>query len=399
MHQKNKSFDFTSFYFKFSEYYPNLKQPDNKFLEWFIGFSEGEGSFILAKRGDLAFVVTQSTINVKSLNYIKDNLGFGKVIKQSVKQNTHRFIVQDLKNLYRQVLICKFLITFFLILTIILNYYFWDITADWVYCILVTPVIIYTNPENQKQSVVKDNWLKSGVYRWINKVNGKTYIGSSKNLSTRLIQYYGKSLVNKKSISLIYQAILKYEHKNFSLEILEYCEKKEVLTREQYYLDLLNPEYNILQIAGSPLGRILPLETRIKIAKSKLGSSHSEETKALMSEIAKGRLFSDITRARLSLTRKGKKLSLETITKMSVAKLGIKLSQETKDKIKAYQSTRVKQPVPGTQISVTDLNTNETIIYESMRKAAIALGTNHNTIRNYLNSNKPYKERYLLVIV
>ena len=37
------------------------------------------------------------------LNYIKDNLGFGRVIKQSIKQNTHRFIIQDFKNLY---LIC-----------------------------------------------------------------------------------------------------------------------------------------------------------------------------------------------------------------------------------------------------------------------------------------------------
>lgn len=100
---KNKSFDFTSFYSKFSEFYPNLKHPSNKFLEWFIGFSEGEGSFIVAKRDDLSFVITQSTSDIKSLNYIKDNLGFGRVIKQSIKQNTHRFVIQDIKNLY---LIC-----------------------------------------------------------------------------------------------------------------------------------------------------------------------------------------------------------------------------------------------------------------------------------------------------
>jgi hypothetical protein len=37
------------------------------------------------------------------LYYIKDTLGFGSVIKQSVKQNTHRFIIQDYKNIY---LIC-----------------------------------------------------------------------------------------------------------------------------------------------------------------------------------------------------------------------------------------------------------------------------------------------------
>jgi Cytochrome C and Quinol oxidase polypeptide I/LAGLIDADG endonuclease len=103
VNKKNRSFDFSAFYSKFYEYYPNLQKPSIHFLEWFIGFSEGEGSFILAKRGDLAFVVVQSTTDVKCLNYIKDTLGFGSVIKQSVKQNTHRFVVQDFKNLY---LIC-----------------------------------------------------------------------------------------------------------------------------------------------------------------------------------------------------------------------------------------------------------------------------------------------------
>ena len=100
---KRKTFDFSLFFSKFKENYPNLEQPSSRFLKWFIGFSEGEGSFILAKRGDLSFVITQSTIEIQSLNFIKDNLGFGKVIKQSIKQNTHRFIIQDTKNIF---LIC-----------------------------------------------------------------------------------------------------------------------------------------------------------------------------------------------------------------------------------------------------------------------------------------------------
>lgn len=99
---KNK-FDFSLFYKKYNEIYPNNKKPPLEFLEWFIGFSEGEGSFILAKRGDLSFVITQSTLDIQVLNYIKDHLRFGKVIQQSVKQKTHRFIVQDIKNLF---LIC-----------------------------------------------------------------------------------------------------------------------------------------------------------------------------------------------------------------------------------------------------------------------------------------------------
>jgi len=92
-------FNFTSFYSYFNKLYPN-KAPDRKFLEWFLGFAEGEGSFIVPKRGDLAFVVTQSTADVKTLYYIKENLGFGKVIIQSKKQKTHRFVVQDIQNLY-----------------------------------------------------------------------------------------------------------------------------------------------------------------------------------------------------------------------------------------------------------------------------------------------------------
>lgn len=102
--KKNTTFNFTFFYKKFDIIYPNLIKPSKSFLEWFIGFSEGEGSFILAKRGDMSFVVTQSCYDVKVLNYIKDNLCFGKVIVQSSRQKTHRYLVQDIKNIS---LICE----------------------------------------------------------------------------------------------------------------------------------------------------------------------------------------------------------------------------------------------------------------------------------------------------
>jgi len=127
---------------------------------------------------------------------------------------------------------------------------------------LISPVIIYKNPDNQKESIIKDNLNKSGVYRWTNKVNGKIYIGSSINLANRLKQYYGKRLASLKNVSLIYKALLKYGHTNFTLEILEYCNKQDSIKREQYYIDLLEPEYNIFSIAGSPLGRKLSLEIK-----------------------------------------------------------------------------------------------------------------------------------------
>ena len=97
---QNKSFDFSFFYNEFTKVYPDKNKPNSLFLEWLIGFSEGEGSFCLAKRGDLSFVITQSSSDLKVLNYIKNNLCFGAIIVQSKKQETHRYVVQDKKNIY-----------------------------------------------------------------------------------------------------------------------------------------------------------------------------------------------------------------------------------------------------------------------------------------------------------
>ena len=90
---KTNNFDFTMFYIKHKIYLPNTDRPSIKFLTWFVGFTEGEGSFIVNNRGDLAFIVTQSTSDIKVLDHIKEILGFGKVISQSIK--TSRYITQN----------------------------------------------------------------------------------------------------------------------------------------------------------------------------------------------------------------------------------------------------------------------------------------------------------------
>jgi len=98
---------------------------------------------------------------------------------------------------------------------------------------------VYPNADGYQATILKENKGKSGIYRWTNNINGNTYVGSSVDLSRRLRQYYGKRLQNLEHISLIYLAIIKFGHYNFTLEILEYCESADVLEREQYYLNLL----------------------------------------------------------------------------------------------------------------------------------------------------------------
>ena len=91
-------FNFSQFSKEFKKTHTNSKIPETSFIEWLVGFTEGDGSFIVSSRGNLMFVITQSTLDIQVLYYIKQQLGFGRVIKQG--QNTSRFIVQDIKNLY-----------------------------------------------------------------------------------------------------------------------------------------------------------------------------------------------------------------------------------------------------------------------------------------------------------
>jgi len=90
--------DFERYYELNSKCYGKFKQPSIDFLNWFIGFSEGDGSFICAKRGDLHFVITQDSRDKQVLDYIQKELNMGKVITQG--KTTSRFVIQDKLGLY-----------------------------------------------------------------------------------------------------------------------------------------------------------------------------------------------------------------------------------------------------------------------------------------------------------
>jgi hypothetical protein len=134
---------------------------------------------------------------------------------------------------------------------------------------------------------------------------------------------------------IIVKSLLKYGYSNFKLEILEYCSRDTVISREQYYLDLLSPEYNILDKAGSSAGY-----------------KHTEEA------LAKVRSY---------------------LAKMNAEK--------------------------GIKVGVLDIETNITTTYDSIRKAAEALGCAKYTIQFYEKQQlktgvvKAFKGRYIISVV
>lgn len=99
----NTPFNFDNFYKEFKKWKPNNNLPEQKFLEWFIGFFEGDGSFIIFKKYDrIAIVITQSELNIHILNKIQNKLAMGSIIIQSNKQplSTYRWIVNKWSDIY-----------------------------------------------------------------------------------------------------------------------------------------------------------------------------------------------------------------------------------------------------------------------------------------------------------
>ena len=139
------------------------------------------------------------------------------------------------------------------------------------------PIKTYANAETQKLQIIKQNKQMAGVYLWENKIKGKRYVGSSLNLSKRFMHYFNYNHLTRYANMNICRALLKYRYSNYDLTILEYCEPSKCLEREQYYINLLKSEYNILQTAGSSLGYKHTEQALTKIVDVKKGKKHSSE--------------------------------------------------------------------------------------------------------------------------
>jgi len=192
----------------------------------------------------------------------------------------------------------------------------------------------YSNSDTCKVQILDENKNKSGIYMWTNNINNKRYIGSSKNLRKRFLQYFNINYLIRDNCMQICRALLKHGNSNFSLTILEYCEPSKCLIREKHYWDIFNPEYNIAKDPVAPFS----------------GHTHSDDTKKIMSEVKKG-----------------------------------------KPKIEGSGTGR-----PYQAIEVFNKENNQTTTYDSISEAARALNISQSTITNYIlrSQQKPYKGIY-----
>jgi len=162
---------------------------------------------------------------------------------------------------------------------------------------------------------------------------------------------------------IISKALLAHGFDNFKLEILEHCKPSESIRREQYYLDLLKPEYNVLKVAGSCLGIKRSIETIEKIRAIAL--SRSEEV------LAKNREHLKILNA----------------------------SQKHKDHLAKLNASLEHISKTAKPVCVINIDNGESIEYRSLTQAAKFYNVHPETARRCIISNKLLLNKYRIIYI
>jgi group I intron endonuclease len=170
----------------------------------------------------------------------------------------------------------------------------------------------------------------SGVYKIVNISNGKCYVGSSVQIESRIFKHLAFLRRGDHPNGHLQAAFSKYKEHCFDFEVLERCERADLLAREQHYLDALAPQYNICKVAGNTLGYKHERATKIKMSAANkgnqrmLGKEHSEETKRRIGDLAAQRTHTPDAKMKISQSLVG-----------NARTLGHKLSEPHKALVKA----------------------------------------------------------------
>jgi group I intron endonuclease len=170
--------------------------------------------------------------------------------------------------------------------------------------------------------------MNKGIYVIKNRVNNKIYVGSSVNTSYRWSMHKSQLERNIHSNKKLQNSYNKYGKENFQFEIIDKCENNLLLEREQYWIDLLQPWFNICKVAGRMDGYKHSEETINKIKATKLLWTEDRKKEVRLNQSNKniGKPWSEARRLAFKTQKKtgrfGFSHSEETKKKMSESKKG-----------------------------------------------------------------------------
>jgi group I intron endonuclease len=191
------------------------------------------------------------------------------------------------------------------------------------------------------------------IYKILNIITNDFYIGSTNNHIKRFAEHKRQLLKNIHHNIILQNSYNKYGINSFQYEIIEFVENQnDLLNREQYYLDLLKPTFNIAISSSAPM----------------LGKKHKPETIKKLLEDLKNRptgkehplhgiKWSEDRKKIWSVRRKELKMKHSTETKQKMSETGKRLNR--------YSS--LKPAIEKLKKKILDSNGN---IFNSLTEAA-----------------------------
>jgi hypothetical protein len=215
----------------------------------------------------------------------------------------------------------------------------------------------------------KENKGKSGVYRFINKANGKQYIGSAKNLKARFAHYYSNKSIEGDNMPIC-KAMLKYGRSFF----------------------IIAPQ--LLEVWASCAVGVPPAPNLAGGLDPYLGRYVFERVDKLNFSSAKVR--STILKIEASLAKIDSKIIYlrDKLAQLNDSSYTAKVSTRSVSKAGTFSTFKVAD----SKFKVLDLETNVLTYYKSIRQVARTLSCGHGAIQYSLNnpSARAYKGRYLI---
>jgi len=200
-----------------------------------------------------------------------------------------------------------------------------------------------------------------GIYKITNLINGKFYIGSTKNLYKRSREHYSKLNTSTHPNKKLLNSVEKYGIENFKFEpIHSHCEIKDLLVLEGRYISNLSPEYNIDEVDINGV------------------RSCSESTKKLIGEKSKQKFIKNpklkekFINSRVPGWNKGMTniYSSETLEKMRKAGIENIKKRDPEIQKKFINAGKISREKSRIKIIQYDLSMNPTKEWESMAEAA-----------------------------
>jgi group I intron endonuclease len=233
------------------------------------------------------------------------------------------------------------------------------------------------------KNVLNDTTKVSGIYKIVNRVNGKYYIGSSKDIYDRWKEHKQYLIHKYHPNDYLQHAWNKYGEDAFDFVIIEKLLENELKNIEQKYLD---------KIKGTP-------SIAYNLRYDAVGGEMSEYSKKKIGDKNRGKKRTIEARLKMSLSAKNRPpTSKETKHKISLSKIGNKnhnfgkiLSKETKLKLSKSNGGKNNPKFNSTIYTFKNKYTNEIftgVCYDFRKLYNISSGRFSKLIKGKLNHIK-----------